>query len=129
MTDTSEQVSLAADHRGRRWAKYGWVLLTNWRKLAAAGFYVISAGLAANLAWKLACAADPGAPLFIPLIAALASWTIVALVRGFDGRFHAAAEEKLVRTPSERLVRHWLQATVAISILLLASTLVSKLNV
>jgi len=129
VTDTSEQVSRAADHHGRRWAKYGWVLLTNWRKLAAAGCYVISAGMAANLAWKLAYAADPGAPLFIPLIAALASWTIVALVRGFDGRFNAAAEEKLVRTPSERLVRHWLQATVVISILLLASTLVSMLNV
>lgn len=128
MTDLSQQVLPPEDRRGNRWIKYGWVLLTNWRRIAAAVFYFTSAMVAAKFAWELACMGGRGSALRIPMIAGLGSWTIVGLVRAFEGRFLAGDKDKLAKlTPGERLVCRWLQATVTLSILLLAAQLIDKL--
>lgn len=128
MTEVSESHSSAAERRNSRYARYGWVLLTKWRKLLAAALYVLSAVCAALIAWQLC--GDGQEPFRIPLTAALSSWTIVAMVRGFDGRFLVSEDSKQPHaTPQERLVRRWLQGTTALSLLLLASTIVARVNI
>lgn len=129
MTDVSGSPATAADRRSSRYGRYAWVLLTNWRKLLGAAFYVFSGVWAAVAAWRLGGSDEQPEPLQIPLVAGLASWAVVALVRGLDGRPLANAGVKQTRsTPQERLVRRWLQGTIALSLLLLISTFVDRLN-
>lgn len=129
MTVEPKQDLSPKDRRCRRWSRYGWVLLTNWRKLAPAVFYFVTAFAAGGFARNLAYASEAqDSELRIPIVAALISWTIVGLVRAFDGRFLTSNTDKLAKlTPGDRLVFRWLQATIVLSILLLVAKLVDKL--
>lgn len=122
--------------RRRRWERrlrrFWGKTSRQWRGFVASAAYLISALLSAVAALHLVDASEPtlaSTGQHIPLLASLVSWTVVGLCRALEGKFRSTTKEAKATVHGVHPVRWWLMATIGITLAILLTDIVHRLNV